>query len=62
VSVSLDLPLTNPVLVMATAVVAFLVAPFLSRRIGAPSLVVLIVLGAAVGPAGLGLLGRSGVI
>ncbi len=55
-------PLANPVQIMTVAFLAFLVAPFLSARLRLPSLVVLIVLGALVGPAGLGVLARDGAI
>jgi Kef-type K+ transport system membrane component KefB len=49
-----ELPLVDPVLIMTVAVVTFLVAPFVSRRTGLPGLVVVILLGAAIGPSGLG--------
>lgn len=55
-------PLTDPVLIMAVATAAFLVAPFLARWTRLPAIVVLIVLGAAVGPAGAGLLQRDPTI
>jgi Kef-type K+ transport system membrane component KefB len=60
--VSLELPLVNPVLVLAVATAAFLVAPFLGRWARLPSIVVLIGLGAVVGPSGLGLLPRGETI
>lgn len=56
---TLELPFTNPVVVMGVAIVVFLVAPFASRRLNLPSLVVVIALGAVVGPNGLGLLARG---
>jgi len=56
---SLDVPFTNPVVVMGVAILAFLVAPLIARRINLPSLVVLIGFGAIVGPNGLGLLARG---
>jgi Kef-type K+ transport system membrane component KefB len=59
---TLDLPLANPVLVMAVATAAFLAAPFLGRLARLPSIVVLIGLGALVGPAGLRLLERGETI
>lgn len=52
-------PFTDPVLIMAVATTAFLVAPFVARWTRLPSIVVLIVLGAVVGPAGAGLLDRD---
>ena len=55
-------PFTDPVLIMAVATTAFLLAPFLARWTRLPSIVVLIVLGAAVGPAGAGLLDRDPTI
>lgn len=59
---TLELPLTNPVLVLTVATVAFLLAPALGARLRLPSVVVLIALGAAVGPHGLGLLARGETI
>lgn len=56
---TLELPFTNPVVVMGVAIAVFLVAPFASRRLNLPSLVVVIALGALVGPNGLGLLARG---
>lgn len=57
-----DLPVVDPVLIMTVAVLAFLVAPFVSRRTGLPGLVVVILLGALVGPAGAGVLARDETI
>ena len=56
---TLELPFSNPVLVMGVAITAFLLAPFASRRLRLPSLVVVIGFGAVVGPNGLGLLARG---
>lgn len=56
---TLELPFTNPVLVMAVSITAFLLAPFVSRWLQLPSLVVVIGLGALIGPNGLGLLARG---
>ena len=58
----LTLPLDNPVLVLAVASLAFLAAPFLSQRLRLPTVVILIALGALLGPAGVGLLARSETI
>jgi Kef-type K+ transport system membrane component KefB len=60
--VSFELPLVNPIHIMVTAVLAFLVTPFLARRLGLPPLVALIALGAVVGPHGLGVLARDTTI
>jgi Kef-type K+ transport system membrane component KefB len=60
--VSIELPLVNPVLVLAVATAAFMLAPFLGRLARLPSIVVLIGLGAVVGPSGLGLLQRGETI
>jgi len=57
--VTLELPFTNPVVVMGVAIASFLLAPFISRRLNLPTLVVVIALGAIVGPNGLGLLARG---
>jgi len=56
---SLDWPLTNPVLVFATVMLIVLLAPPLFRRLGMPGLVGLIVSGAVVGPNALGMLQRG---
>ncbi|CAN5713141.1 cation:proton antiporter [soil metagenome] len=58
----LELPAVDPIAIMTIAVAAFLAAPFLSRALRLPTLVVVIVLGAVIGPAGLGLLAREGTI
>lgn len=55
-------PFTDPVLIMAVATTAFLLAPFVARWTRLPSIVVLILLGAVVGPAGAGLLVRDPTI
>ena len=56
------LPFTDPVLIVATATVVFLVVPLLFERIRIPGIIGLIVVGAAIGPNGLGLLMRDQTI
>ena len=57
-----SLPFTDPVLIVATATLIFLVVPMLAERVRVPGVVGLILVGAAVGPNGLGLLGRDDTI
>lgn len=52
----------SPVLIMALAAVIFLLVPLIFERLRLPSIVGLILAGAAVGPFGLGLLERSETI
>jgi Kef-type K+ transport system membrane component KefB len=59
---SLTLPVTNPVLIFALAMVVFLVAPLVFERLRVPGIIGLILAGLAVGPHGLGLLERGPVI
>ena len=59
---SLTLPITNPVLIFALAMVIFLVAPPVIERLRIPGMVGVIVAGAIVGPHGLGLLERGQTI
>lgn len=58
----LQLPITDPVLIFALAMMVFLVAPLLFERMGLPGLIGLIVAGALVGPNGLNLLERGATI
>ncbi|HSU13863.1 cation:proton antiporter [Longimicrobium sp.] len=58
----LTLPFTDPVLVVATATLVFLVVPLLFERFRIPGIIGLIVAGAAIGPHGAGLLARSNTI
>jgi len=58
----LDLPITNPVLIVALAMALFLVAPLLFERLRVPGIIGLIVAGAVVGPHGAGLLDRDPTI
>ncbi len=54
-----DLPVTDPVLIFAIAMVIILLAPIAFERIRIPGIVGLIVSAAVVGPSALGLLERS---
>ncbi|HET7461948.1 MAG TPA: cation:proton antiporter [Longimicrobium sp.] len=56
------LPFTDPVLIVATATLVFLVVPLLFERLRIPGIIGLIVAGAAIGPHGAGLLARSNTI
>jgi Kef-type K+ transport system membrane component KefB/mannitol/fructose-specific phosphotransferase system IIA component (Ntr-type)/nucleotide-binding universal stress UspA family protein len=56
------LPVTDPVLIVALAMGIFLVVPLLFERIRIPGIIGLIVVGAAVGPNGIGLLARDATI
>jgi Kef-type K+ transport system membrane component KefB/mannitol/fructose-specific phosphotransferase system IIA component (Ntr-type)/nucleotide-binding universal stress UspA family protein len=58
----LSLPFTDPVLIVALAMTIFLVVPLLFERMRVPGIIGLIVVGAAVGPNGLGLLARDETI
>jgi len=57
-----SLPFTDPVLVVATASLVFLVVPLLFERFRVPGIIGLILAGAAIGPHGAGLLARSNTI
>ncbi|HEU0078884.1 MAG TPA: cation:proton antiporter, partial [Longimicrobiaceae bacterium] len=56
------LPLSDPVLIVAVAMLVFLVVPLLFERLRLPGIVGLIVTGAAIGPHGLGVLARDQTI
>ena len=58
----LTLPITNPVLIFALAMVIFLVAPVVFERLRIPGIIGLILAGLVVGPHGFGLLERGPVI
>jgi Kef-type K+ transport system membrane component KefB/mannitol/fructose-specific phosphotransferase system IIA component len=58
----LDQPITDPVLIVALAMLLFLLAPLLFERLRVPGIIGLIVAGAVVGPHGLGLLARDPTI
>jgi len=57
-----SLPITDPVLIVALAMLLFLTAPLLFERLRVPGIIGLIVAGAVVGPHGLGLLARDPTI
>ncbi|HSJ26189.1 MAG TPA: cation:proton antiporter [Longimicrobiales bacterium] len=59
---NLDLPITDPVLIVAVAMGLFLVAPPLMERIRLPGVIGVIIAGAVVGPNGLNLLARDQTI
>jgi Kef-type K+ transport system membrane component KefB len=59
---ALALPITNPVLIFALAMVIFLVAPLVFERVRIPGIIGLILAGLVVGPHGLRLLERGPVI
>lgn len=56
------LPITDPVLIVALAMAAFLVVPPLFERLRLPGIIGLIVAGAVLGPHGAGLLARDATI
>lgn len=56
------LPFTDPVLIVATATLVFLVVPLVFERLRIPGVIGVIVAGAAIGPHGAGLLARSNTI
>jgi len=62
IGLPLTLPITNPVLIFALAMVIFLVAPLVVERYRVPGMVGIIVAGAIVGPHGLHLLERGSTI
>ncbi len=57
-----SLPLEEPVLVFTVALVAFLVAPITIERFGVPGIVGIVLVGAAIGPNGIGLLAETDAI
>ncbi|HTE51064.1 MAG TPA: cation:proton antiporter [Kofleriaceae bacterium] len=56
------LPITDPVLYFAVVMAVFFVIPILFERLGAPGLIGLIVVGAVIGPNGIGLFERDQVM
>src|SRR5690625_6498678 len=56
---TIELPIENPVLVFAIAMIIILLAPMAFQRIRIPGIVGIIVTGALIGPSALGLLERS---
>lgn len=57
-----ELPFHEAGLVFAVLTAAILVAPMLARRVRLPNIIMLVLLGFAIGPTGLGLLERAGII
>ncbi len=55
----LDLPFDEPVVILAIAMTAFFIAPLVLERFRLPGIVGIILVGAAIGPDGFGLLGDS---
>lgn len=51
-----SLPIEDPVLVFTLALLVFLLAPLIIRRLGMPGIVGIVLVGAALGPGGLGIL------
>ena len=56
------LPLEDPILVFTLALAVFLVAPLLIKRLGQPGIVGIVLVGAAIGPGGLGFLDETDAI
>src|SRR5690625_4891761 len=56
---TIELPIENPVLVFAIAMIIILLAPMAFQRIRIPRIVGIIVTGALIGPSAFGLLDRS---
>lgn len=61
-AVGAKLPLTDPVLVFALVMAIILLAPLAMARLRLPGLIGVILAGAIVGPSGLGLLDRAGLV
>jgi Kef-type K+ transport system membrane component KefB len=57
-----SLPLDQPAFVFAVLMAAILLSPMLARRSRMPEVVAVVVVGFAVGPTGLGLVERAGVV
>jgi Kef-type K+ transport system membrane component KefB len=57
-----ELPLTAPGLLFAVLTAAILLAPLLARRLRLPEIVAVVIVGFAIGPTGLGLVERAGVV
>ncbi|MEM4780686.1 MAG: cation:proton antiporter, partial [Halalkalicoccus sp.] len=59
---SLSPPFENPVLIFGLAMVVFLAAPLVLKRFRLPGIIGIILIGAAIGPNGIGLLERDSTI
>ncbi|ELY59973.1 cation:proton antiporter [Natronolimnohabitans innermongolicus] len=57
-----ELPIDDPILIFGIAMFAFLIAPLLLGRYRLPGIVGIILIGAAIGPNGIGLLARDETI
>jgi Kef-type K+ transport system membrane component KefB len=57
-----DLPFDEPGLLFAVLIGAILLAPIIARRLRLPEVVTFVVVGFAIGPTGLGLVERAGVV
>jgi Kef-type K+ transport system membrane component KefB len=57
-----ELPFDEPGLLFAVLTAAILLAPLLARRLRLPEVVAVVVVGFAIGPTGLGLVERAGVV
>lgn len=57
-----ELPISDPVLIVAVAMLAFLAVPLVFERLRLPGIVGLIVTGAAIGPHGFGIMERDQTI
>jgi Kef-type K+ transport system membrane component KefB len=57
-----DLPFDDPGLLFAVLTAAILFAPLLARRLRLPEVVAVVVVGFVIGPTGLGLVERAGVV
>ena len=55
-------PVEDPVLVFTVALATFLIAPLLIKRFGFPGIVGIVLVGAGIGPGGLGLVDHVGAI
>ncbi|MGE5431374.1 MAG: cation:proton antiporter [Syntrophomonadaceae bacterium] len=58
----LELPVKNPVIIFVVILLAILIVPLVSKRLGIPGIVGMIASGILLGPKGLGLLGRDASI
>lgn len=57
--IDVDLPVEDPILIFALAMVIFLIAPLVLERYRLPGIVGIILVGATIGPNGIGLLARD---
>jgi Kef-type K+ transport system membrane component KefB/mannitol/fructose-specific phosphotransferase system IIA component (Ntr-type) len=58
----MTLPLTDPILVFTVLILGMLLGPILAERLRVPDLVVLLIVGAVIGPNGLGILARDSAV